>query len=87
MFVIVVYDINVKRVTKVLKTCRKYLHWVQNSVLEGEISKANLFKLKSELAHIINEKEDSIIFYIFRTTRYSTRELMGIQKGGRDIFL
>jgi CRISPR-associated protein Cas2 len=87
MFVIVVYDINVKRVTKVLKTCRKYLYWVQNSVLEGEISKANLFKLKAELSKIINKKEDSVIFYIFRTTKYSTREIMGIQKGGQDNFL
>ena len=87
MFVIVVYDINVKRVTKVLKTCRKYLYWVQNSVLEGEISNANLFKLKAELSKIINKKEDSVIFYIFRTTKYSTREIMGIQKGGQDNFL
>ncbi|MGI6308509.1 MAG: CRISPR-associated endonuclease Cas2 [Dethiobacteria bacterium] len=87
MFVIVVYDINVKRVTKVLKTCRKYLYWVQNSVLEGEISKANLVKLKAELTQIINEKEDSVIFYTFRTTKYSTREIMGIQKGGQDKFL
>ena len=87
MFIIVVYDINVKRVTKILKTCRKYLYWVQNSVLEGEISKANLVKLKTELGQIINEKEDSIIFYIFRTTKYSSREIMGIQKGGQDIFL
>jgi CRISPR-associated protein Cas2 len=87
MFVIVVYDINVKRVTKVLKTCRKYLYWVQNSVLEGEISKANLVKLKTELSEIINEKEDSVILYIFRTKKYSTREIMGIQKGGESKFL
>lgn len=87
MFVIVVYDINVKRVNKVLKTCRKYLYWVQNSVLEGEISKASFVKLKGELSQIINEKEDSVIFYILRTTKYSTRELMGIQKGGQDQFL
>lgn len=87
MFVIVVYDINVKRVTKVLKTCRKYLYWVQNSVLEGEISKANLVKLKTELSEIVNEKEDSVIFYIFRSKKYSTREIMGIQKGGEDKFL
>lgn len=87
MYVIVVYDINVKRVAKVLKTCRKYLYWVQNSVLEGEISKANLFKLKTELAGIINKGKDSVIFYTFRTKKYSSREIMGIQKGGQDIFL
>jgi len=87
MFVILVYDVNTKRVAKVLKTCRRYLYWVQNSVLEGEISGASLFKLKAELKQIINKKEDSIILYIFRTTKYSNREILGIQKGGQDIFL
>ncbi|MEN2993717.1 MAG: CRISPR-associated endonuclease Cas2, partial [Thermodesulfovibrio sp.] len=46
MRVILVYDINEKRVSKVLKTCRKYLHWVQNSVFEGELTEAKLEKLK-----------------------------------------
>lgn len=87
MFVILVYDVNTKRVAKVLKTCRRYLYWVQNSVLEGEISGASLFKLKAELNQIINKKEDSIILYIFRTTKYSNREILGIQKGGQDIFI
>ncbi len=84
MFVIVVYDINVKRVAKVLKCCRKYLYWVQNSVLEGEISETNLNKLKMELGSIIKDNEDSVIFYTFRTTKYSKRESMGIKKGGDD---
>lgn len=87
MFVILVYDIGVKRVAKVLKTSRKYLTWVQNSVLEGDISEVNFRKLKIELLKIINEKEDSIIFYTFRTKSYSNREEYGIRKGGEDIFL
>lgn len=87
MFAILVYDINVKRVAKILKICRKYLVWVQNSVLEGEITKAKLEKLKMELRKKINEKEDSVIIYTFRTTRYSRREIMGLEKGGQDIIL
>lgn len=67
-----------------LKKARQYLHWVQNSVLEGEITEANFLKLKMELAKIINEEEDSIIFYNFRTTKYYKRESMGIKKGGDD---
>jgi len=51
-----VYDIGEKRVQKVLKTSRKYLFWVQNSVFEGEITKANYVKLKAELKKIIDEK-------------------------------
>ncbi len=87
MFVILVYDINIKRVAKVLKTCRNYLYWVQNSVFEGEISDANYKKLKVELKKIINDDEDSIIFYTFRTTKYSNRETVGIKKGGQDNIL
>nr|MBO2494630.1 CRISPR-associated endonuclease Cas2 [Clostridia bacterium] len=78
MFLILVYDVGEKRVGKVLKICRKYLNWVQNSVLEGEISEANYRKLKLELKKVINEQEDSVIFYILRTTKYSERETMGI---------
>jgi len=84
LFIIMVYDVNQKRVAKVLKKGRKYLYWVQNSVLEGEISEANFKKLKMELEKIINEDEDSVIFYTFRTTKYSKRESMGIKKGGDD---
>lgn len=87
MFIIAVYDVNQQRVGKVLKTCRKYLYWVQNSVLEGDINESSFKKLKIELAEIIDEEYDSVIFYTFRTTKYSKREIMGIEKGGQDNFL
>ena len=87
MYVILVYDIGEKRVNKVLKTCRKYLNWVQNSVFEGEITKPKFEKLKIELKKIINVEEDSIIFYILRSTRYSKREILGKEKGGEELIL
>jgi CRISPR-associated protein Cas2 len=87
MNVILVYDIKEERVQKVLKTCRKYLHWVQNSVFEGEISPAKLEKLKIELKKIINEDEDSVIIYTFRTAWYTGREIIGIKKGGEELIL
>lgn len=80
MYLIMVYDINEERVNKVLKIGRKYLNWMQNSVLEGEISKAKLFKLKMELKRVIEEKEDSIIFYKLRTKKFFDRETIGIEK-------
>ncbi|MBS4535591.1 CRISPR-associated endonuclease Cas2 [Clostridium sp. D2Q-14] len=86
MFVILVYDIGEKRVAKVLKTCRRYLHWVQNSVFEGNISEANLAKLKLELNKIIKDDKDSVIIYSFRTTKYSSIEIMGVKKGGEENF-
>ena len=87
MFVILVYDFAEKRVGKALKIARKYLHWVQNSVLEGEISKANYVKLKLELERLMNLDEDSIIFYTFRTQKYSKREELGLKKGGNENIL
>jgi CRISPR-associated protein Cas2 len=87
LFIILVYDINEKRVGKVLKTCRKYLNWVQNSVLEGDISEAALKKLMIEIVRIIDKEEDSVICYNLRTTKYYSRELIGLKKGGGDIII
>ncbi len=84
MYVIAVYDINEKRVNKVLKICRKYLIWIQNSVLEGEITKAKYEKLKMEISDVIHEDEDSVVFYILRDTKYSSREILGQEKGERS---
>ena len=79
LFVILVYDIHVKRVAKVLKKCRQYLNWVQNSVFEGEISDGNYQKLMIELNHIIKE-QDSVIIYNMRTTRYYSRTILGVER-------
>ncbi|MBO8131526.1 MAG: CRISPR-associated endonuclease Cas2 [Candidatus Marinimicrobia bacterium] len=87
MYVILVYDVGEKRVAKTLKTCRKYLHWVQNSVFEGEITNANLVRLKGELKRIIKKEEDSVVIYQFRTLNYSTREILGQEKGGEKYIL
>ncbi|MED3763919.1 MULTISPECIES: CRISPR-associated endonuclease Cas2 [Ureibacillus] len=87
MFVILVYDVGEKRVGKALKICRKYLHWVQNSVFEGEISKANLVKLKKELEMLIDNDEDSVILYTFRSQKYTGREIMGKEKATTDFLI
>ncbi|BER93134.1 CRISPR-associated endonuclease Cas2 [Atrimonas thermophila] len=87
MYVVMVYDVEEKRVNKVLKIGRKYLTWVQNSVLEGEITEARLERLKSELKRCISEEKDSVIFYIMRTTKYSERQILGVEKGGKGNFL
>ncbi|CUH97861.1 hypothetical protein P22_4009 [Propionispora sp. 2/2-37] len=80
MFIILVYDVNERRVNKVLKKCRQYLNWVQNSVLEGEISDANYKKLTMELEKIIDKEEDSVIIYNMRTTRYYSRQILGMER-------
>ncbi|BBL80783.1 CRISPR-associated endoribonuclease Cas2 [Rubrobacter xylanophilus] len=78
MYVIMVYDVNVKRVVKVLKIGRKYLEHVQNSVLEGELSPAQYKKLKHEVSKAIDPEEDAVRFYLLRSTRYLSTEELGL---------
>jgi len=80
MFVILVYDIDTKRVAKALKICRQYLDWVQNSVFEGEIAQGKLECLKSDLNHIIKEEEDSVLIFEFDSTKYYKKEVLGKEK-------
>ena len=87
MYVILVYDINVERLSKVLKTCRVYLNWVQNSVFEGEITEADLIRLKHQLKNIIDEDEDSIIIYRLTSSRYISKEIIGTEKRPTDFIL
>ncbi|WP_054740981.1 CRISPR-associated endonuclease Cas2 [Cellulosilyticum ruminicola] len=87
MFVILVYDINEKRVAKVLKIAREYLTWIQNSVFEGEISEASFKILKDKIKKKINPKEDSVIFYILRSKAYTKKEILGQEKGGQKLFI
>ncbi len=87
MFVILVYDVNVSRVAKALKTCRRYLNWVQNSVFEGEITKAQMAALKQDLKKVLDLKEDSVLIYQFRSTKYFSRETMGVERNELTQFL
>ena len=84
MFVIMFYDVGEKRVNKVLKTARKYLTWIQNSVLEGELTPATLEALKVDVKNIIDNEYDSVLFYVWRTERYMTRDTIGIKRGSVD---
>ena len=81
MYVILVYDVNVTRVTKVLKIGRRYLTWVQNSVLEGELTWAQFGRLKEEIKAAIHEDEDSVLFYVLRTEKWLEKHRIGKVKG------
>lgn len=80
MFCIAVYDINEKRVSKVLKLFRQYLHWVQNSVFEGHLSPKQIDDLIDKALEIIDPEEDSIIIYIMETDKYVEKLNFGIDK-------
>lgn len=87
MYVVVVYDVGEKRVQKVLKFLRKYLIWIQNSVFEGNVTEAELFKIKNGLRELTDIQEDSIIFFIARSDKWVKKEIMGIEKNSTDNFM
>jgi len=86
MYIIMVYDINVARVTKVLKIGRRYLTWVQNSVMEGPLTRTQFRRLKEEVRRVIKKEEDSVIFYTLRSSKDLRHECLGVAKNQPDIF-
>ena len=80
MYVIAVYDIGEKRVGKMLKLCRKYLNWIQNSVFEGEITEVKLEELKIRAARIMDEETDSLIFFKTRQEKWLDKEILGKER-------
>ena len=78
MYIIMTYDVGVERVVKVLKTGRKYLTHVQNSVLEGEISPRRFRDLKRELNKIIDKNHDAISFYKLISENTLKKERLGV---------
>lgn len=87
MYVILVYDFGEKRVNKMLKLCRKYLHWVQNSVFEGEITEVRLKELVQKAHAFMDKKEDCIILFKHPSVVYMDKEVIGKERSSTDIFL
>lgn len=87
MYVILVYDMEAKRTGKMLKLCRKYLNWIQNSVFEGEITEAKLKELLSLAKKQMNLDTDSIIIFKSRDQYWLDKEIIGQEKSSTDIFI
>lgn len=84
MYIILVYDIEEKRVAKMLKLCRRYLNWIQNSVFEGELSDVKLKELLHEAGKIMNKEKDSIILFKSRQEKWIEKMVMGKEKNELD---
>ena len=88
MYVILVYDIGEKRVGKMLRLCRKYLNWIQNSVFEGEISEVRLKELILKAAKIMKkEEDDSLIVFSSPTNKFLDKQIIGKERSSIDVFL
>jgi CRISPR-associated protein Cas2 len=81
MYYVAVYDVSVDRVGAMLKIFRRYLTWVQNSVFEGELTDAQLARLKSEAEALMEPDEDSIIFWGVQNRTIVERETLGRERG------
>jgi CRISPR-associated protein Cas2 len=79
MYVILVYDVDAKRVAKMLKLCRRYLHWIQNSVLEGDITEVKLKELVHAAKSIMMDN-DSLIIFKSRNEKWLDKEVHGSEK-------
>lgn len=87
MYIIAVYDVGEKRVAKMLKLCRQYLNWIQNSVFEGELTEVQLKELKYKAQDIMKEDEDSFIIFSSREQKWMDKQVIGKEKNNLDNFL
>lgn len=84
MYVILVYDIATdtkegqKRLIKVMKKCRQYLHHTQKSVFEGEISSGKLMELKMAISRLIDHRKDYVVIYKLDNINNLNRENIGL---------
>ena len=87
MYIIAVYDVASERTYKMLKLCRQYLNWIQNSVFEGELSELQLKELEATAAKIMDLQSDSFIIFKSRHLHYMDKQIIGKEKGEVGQFL
>lgn len=87
MYIILVYDIGEKRVGKMLKLCRKYLSWIQNSVFEGELQEVKLKELIYKARRIMEEDIDSVIIFSSRDQKWLDKQIVGRERSTLDYIL
>jgi len=87
MYYILVYDImldeeenGAKVLRNVFKICKKYLHHIQNSVFEGELSKGQIANLKAELKEYLRKEKDSVIIFEQTSNKWLKKEFLGIKE-------
>lgn len=85
MYVILVYDIckdgnGQRRWNRVFKLCKQNLVHIQKSVFEGEISKADLFKLEKSIDKEIDKSCDSVIVFKSRNEKWLDKTILGLQQ-------
>ena len=80
-------DAGVKRLNKVRIFLKQYLNWVQNSVFEREITKAEYLRIRLRLKDLIDEDEDRIFIYSVRDRKYLGIDELGTRKAEIDTII
>lgn len=70
-----------------LKLCRQYLNWIQNSVFEGELSEVKLKELLHKARLIMDIEKDSIIVFSSSQEKWLEKQVIGKEKNELDNFI
>lgn len=87
------YDINTetkagrKRLRQIFKLMKIYLIRIQNSVFEGELTKAKFEEMKLKVNDLIDSAIDSVIFFKSRDIKWMDKDICGFEKDDTDNFL
>jgi CRISPR-associated protein Cas2 len=87
LYTIVVYDTAAERNPVILRTCRQYLHHVQRSVFEGELSPAQLKRFRAAVEAGIDRTYDSVLVYTFPPGTTAARQDWGVPQDAPDTIL
>jgi len=87
VYVLIVYDVGVEKVSKIHKYLRRYLTWIQNSVFEGELSDADLVAIRKYLKENIDSKSDSVLLFRFRSHHSFEKEVLGQERNSTENIL
>ena len=87
MFVILTYDVKIKRQSKIRKICKKFLFHVQKSVFEGYLTEAQLKMLENELETVVDPDEDSLCVYKVPYYRNIVKDELGCSMANDIEFL
>lgn len=87
-YVFLFYDVEVKRVNKVFKKCKKYLNHWQKSVFRGSITNSEILELENELKKIVNPERDFISIVKIMDFKMIGETTIGTsERNTEDIFL
>lgn len=79
MYILIIYDARPQIGQRLCKLLRRHLNWIQNSVFEGEVTKAKLNRICIEIRKIIDNNFDSVLVYVYLLTP-PEKIVLGVEK-------